>query len=66
MKNGLLIKTKIKQAEPLLFISFVISIIMSTKVTIEESIRVAFNSFHVFWVLILLCYATIFLYRTYA
>lgn len=56
MENSLLIKTKIKQVVPLLLISFVISIIMSTKVTIAESISVTFNSFQVFWVLILSCY----------
>lgn len=56
MENSLLVKTKVKRTLFLFLVSIVISIIMSTKVTIAESIGITFNSFQVFWVLILSCY----------
>lgn len=56
MKNSLQVMPKVKQTIFWLLISLVVSIIMSAKVTIADSISVTFNSFFVLWVLILACY----------
>lgn len=56
MENSLIVKSKIKQVILTVVISVIFSIIMSAKVVITESVNLVFNSFQVFWVLILSCY----------